>query len=185
MLEKPFTNPNINWESLPTLEEAVFHPLSKEYRNVSYFTMAIWYLLFLGIVAIVWISRGSEAAFICLGIWLVLAILNIIRIQRSFRVMGYALRQHDIAFKRGVLVRRTTIVPYTRLQHAEISQGLLQQMVDISSLHLYTAGGSAADLTIPGLTPDEANRLRDYILNKIREINQPETITPIQQEEEA
>lgn len=84
----------------------------------------------------------------------------------SFKYKGYALRQHDIIFKSGIFFRSTTIISFNRVQHIEINQGPLDRYFNIAGLTLYTAGGSSSDLTIPGLSMEDANRIKEWIMKK-------------------
>jgi uncharacterized protein len=43
---------------------------------------------------------------------------------------------------------------------------LLERLFEMSSLRIYTAGGSSSDLSIPGLKPDQALKMRSYILKR-------------------
>jgi len=80
--------------------------------------------------------------------------------------MGYALREKDIVFKEGYLWRSVTVVPFNRIQHAEVEQGPFDRLFDLSKIKIYTAGGSSSDLQIPGLRPTESESIKFFILNK-------------------
>ena len=79
---------------------------------------------------------------------------------------GYALRSHDILFRSGVIWRSVTAVPFNRIQHVETSSTPLDRRFGLSTLRLFTAGGSGADLKIDGLDRDLAERIRQDILAK-------------------
>jgi membrane protein YdbS with pleckstrin-like domain len=95
---------------------------------------------------------------------LLLASLIVPLAVRRVRTSGFALREHDIAFRRGVFFRKTIVLPFNRLQHAELSTGPLQRRFGLASLKLYTAGASDVDLRIDGLTAEQAEVLRKQIL---------------------
>ncbi len=59
------------------------------------------------------------------------------------------------------------IIPYRRIQHCEVTSGPVEQMFDIASLNIYTAGGGSSDMTIPGLEDQRAATLKAHILRKI------------------
>ena len=40
-------------------------------------------------------------------------------------------------------------------------------MFNLSEISLYTAGGSGSDLSIPGLTHEKANALKNFITNRV------------------
>jgi membrane protein YdbS with pleckstrin-like domain len=37
-------------------------------------------------------------------------------------------------------------------------------MLDLSSINIYTAGGSSSDMTIPGVRTADAQQMKEYIL---------------------
>ncbi|WP_338698950.1 PH domain-containing protein [Streptomyces sp. Q6] len=81
---------------------------------------------------------------------------------RNWRSWRYAERSDDLLISRGVLWREETIVPYGRMQLVEVTSGPLERKFGLASLQLHTAA-AASDATIPGLTPAEAERLRDRL----------------------
>ncbi len=80
---------------------------------------------------------------------------------------GYAVRDKDVVFKKGVVWRSVTAIPYNRIQHVETSSTPLDRKFGIAALQIFTAGGSGGDLKIHGLGADNAERLRVYILDKV------------------
>ena len=107
--------------------------------------------------------------------WLVLALpaavllFNLLTLRIRFKHKAYALRTEDLHYKQGWLWRSKSAVPFKRIQHCEISQGFIDQMLELSSISVFTAGGSSADMNIPGLNPKVASGLKNYILRKIEE----------------
>ncbi len=83
-----------------------------------------------------------------------------------YRHKGYALREHDVVFRDGLVWRKTTVLPFDRVQHAEVTQGPLQRRFKLATLKFFTAGGSSVDLKIDGLLADEAERLREAVLRR-------------------
>jgi hypothetical protein len=81
---------------------------------------------------------------------------------RRYRSWGYCERSRDLLVRRGVLVRRLTIVPYGRMQLVDVTAGAAERAFGLSTIKLHTAA-SATDARIPGLPPDEASRLRDQL----------------------
>jgi membrane protein YdbS with pleckstrin-like domain len=81
---------------------------------------------------------------------------------RRYRSWGYCERSRDLLVRRGVLVRRLTVVPYGRMQLVDVTAGAAERVFGLSTIKLHTAA-SATDARIPGLPPDEASRLRDQL----------------------
>ncbi|MEU5060942.1 MULTISPECIES: PH domain-containing protein [unclassified Streptomyces] len=103
------------------------------------------------------------------GVWAAFALLPLAgllwgwpMLGRNWRSWRYAERADDLLISRGVLWREETIVPYGRMQLVEVTSGPLERRFGLASLQLHTAA-AATDATIPGLTPAEAERLRDRL----------------------
>ncbi|AXK37773.1 hypothetical protein DVA86_30265 [Streptomyces armeniacus] len=83
-------------------------------------------------------------------------------LARNWRSWRYAERADDLLITRGVLWREMTVVPYGRMQLVEVTSGPLERRYGLARLQLHTAAATT-DATIPGLTPQEAERLRDRL----------------------
>jgi hypothetical protein len=83
-------------------------------------------------------------------------------VSRAVRSWGYAERGDDLLIRRGVLVRRLTVVPYGRMQFVDVKAGPLERALGLATVQLHTAA-AATDAYIPGLPPEEAARLRDVL----------------------
>ncbi len=84
----------------------------------------------------------------------------------SWRHFGFALREHDLLVQRGVLYRRRTSIPVSRIQHVETRQGPLERMLGLSRVLVFTASGFSAEGSIPGLDTPRAEALRDTLARR-------------------
>jgi membrane protein YdbS with pleckstrin-like domain len=83
-------------------------------------------------------------------------------------------------YKSGLISETTTIVPFQRIQHVALHQGLFSRFFGLASLELFTAGGSSTDLHISGLLLEEAQRYKIWIVEKIDALNeQDEVVTDV------
>lgn len=83
-------------------------------------------------------------------------------LRRRVLSWGYAERVDDLVVSRGVLVRRTTVVPYGRMQFLDVTAGPFERAFGLATVQLHTAA-AASDARIPGLLAAEAARLRDRL----------------------
>ncbi|MEG3614581.1 PH domain-containing protein [Isoptericola haloaureus] len=83
-------------------------------------------------------------------------------VPRQVRAIGYAERDDDLLIRKGILFRELVVVPYGRMQFVDVTAGPLDRRLNIATVQLHTASAST-DAEIPGLTPDEAERLRDRL----------------------
>lgn len=82
----------------------------------------------------------------------------------AFRRRGWALREHDISYRRGVISQVTVSVPFRRIQHATVKQSFVERAVGLATLEIFTAGGVGTDLALKGIEQHTADRLRDHVL---------------------
>ena len=86
----------------------------------------------------------------------------LLAVQRRYLAWGYLEREDDLLVRRGVLVRRTSVVPYGRMQYVDVTAGPLARRLGLAQVTLHTAA-AATDASIPGLPSAEAARLRDRL----------------------
>ena len=92
-----------------------------------------------------------------------LSLLMVALTPRRVRAIGYALRDDDLLFRRGIMWTRVVAVPYGRMQLVDINRGPLARAVGLSELKLVTAA-AASHITIPGLPEADAETLRDRLV---------------------
>jgi membrane protein YdbS with pleckstrin-like domain len=83
-------------------------------------------------------------------------------IGRMVRAWGYTERAEDLLVKRGLFWRQLVVVPYGRMQFVDVQSGPLERAFNLASVQLHTAA-AGTDAHIPGLPPEEAERLRDRL----------------------
>jgi hypothetical protein len=88
--------------------------------------------------------------------------LLLVAVERRFAAWGYLEREDDLLVRRGVLVRRTSVVPYGRMQYVDVTAGPLDRRMGLATVTLHTAA-AATDASVPGLLAPEAARLRDRL----------------------
>ncbi|MFD9906610.1 PH domain-containing protein [Streptomyces sp. NPDC059063] len=123
---------------------------------------------------VVWLVPVAVALGVLLGlfagpVWGAFAVLPLalaawgwVLLGRNWRSWRYAERADDLLISRGVLWREETIVPYGRMQLVEVTSGPVERHFGLAGVQLHTAA-AATDARIPGLDPQEAERLRDRL----------------------
>ncbi|MEU5941987.1 PH domain-containing protein [Micromonospora sp. NPDC047548] len=109
-----------------------------------------------------WALSRHWAFGVALGVVLLLGAWRAVAIVRAVRAWGYAEREDDLLVRHGLLVRRLSIVPYSRMQFVDVSAGPLERAFRLATVQLHTAA-AASDARVPGLRPEEASRLRDRL----------------------
>lgn len=111
--------------------------------------------------AVLWLTAGPAWAAVAL-LPSAVAAWGWGALERNWRSWRYAERADDLLISRGVLWRELTVVPYGRMQLVEVTSGPLERRYGLARVQLHTAAATT-DAEIPGLVPDEAERLRDRL----------------------
>ncbi|KOG35420.1 PH domain-containing protein [Streptomyces resistomycificus] len=126
------------------------------------------------LLLVVWLGLLAVGLGLLLGLlagppWAAFAVLPLalmgwgwVMLGRNWASWRYAERADDLLISRGVLWQEETVVPYGRMQLVEVTSGPVERHFGLASVQLRTAA-AATDATIPGLDPDEAERLRDRL----------------------
>ena len=170
-MENLFENQQIDISELPLVEEVDWVSLNKKYLPISLLGLWLFGAILCGIFLtvnfmnvnlikqdwIVWAVIGG-----ILSLFLLSSVLSIF----GFKHKAYALREHDVLYKSGLVFRKIIALPYNRVQHSEINQGPIERNFNLAQLEVFTAGGSNSDLIIPGLLNEDAQRIKTFIMEK-------------------
>lgn len=114
------------------------------------------------IVAVLAAVNAAGALALVMGCGAFVAGISLPFARRRYLAWGYLEREEDLLVRRGVLIRRLSVVPYGRMQLVEVTAGLMERAFGLSTVKLHTAA-ARSDARIPGLEPAEAARLRDRL----------------------
>ncbi len=165
-----FFNDQEQLETLPSITNLQYQPVEKSYLKVMIIGTLIMGVIFSIITVTLYINIDEEKI-----IWLphllgavftLIFSLSLVSSFQNFKRIGYALRQRDIAYKKGWIWQSKIIIPFNRIQHSEVNQNPVERIFGLAKLKVFTAGGSSSDLSIPGLTPERAEQLKFYITHK-------------------
>jgi membrane protein YdbS with pleckstrin-like domain len=152
-MEELFAPPAYEWRRL-----------SPKYRSMRILTSLIVTPVLFTIPALIG-GVASGEWWVAGLIWAVAAVIVIIRlvfVPRNWRSWGYVEREDDLYITHGVMFRNLIAVPYGRMQLVEVESGPLERAYGLASVTLKTASPETG-ARIPGLTPEEATRLRDRL----------------------
>ncbi|SNR15084.1 PH domain-containing protein [Tenacibaculum jejuense] len=160
--------------NFPDISNVTFKSIEKRYLKVLLLS-AFSYILFIVLGSVLFLEkviRKKEEGFPFYIIYIsliVLTILYILNIILGFPKRKYVIREQDITYKSGFITRTMVTVPFSRIQHVEIDEGIFSRIFKLASLSVYTAGDSSDDLEIRGLSKDQALKIKEFISSKINE----------------
>lgn len=83
---------------------------------------------------------------------------------RSYERYSYRVDDAGIEIRSGVVFRRVTTVPRSRVQHTDVAQGPIARRFGLGTLVVYTAGTQYSRVSLPGLEYGTAVAIRDTLL---------------------
>lgn len=154
--------------SLPKFEAAATTPVQRDYKKVILLNTVTVALILMAVgFGVAWFSPLSMLKAVVPAVILLLSALVYYCEMLVFYRRSYAIRNHDLIYKRGLLAVKTTIVPFNKIQHVAVIEGIFQRMYQLATLKVYTAGSNDADIGIAGLSKDDAEKIKEVILSKL------------------
>jgi len=91
----------------------------------------------------------------------------------TYKYYRYELDEEDFRKESGVIFKKYTTIPYERIQNINIQRGIIDRMLGLSSLKIFTAGSggsgaAGAEGLLPGLSEGLAEEIRDELANRSR-----------------
>jgi len=169
--EATFTNRAINSEELPDYRTEELERVSKILLRKILAGLGVFLILVLIAAVVLYIRDLLATRYIIFGLLGALFLIGLIFTYHYFaqKNYGFVVREKDILFQKGVLVIKTTIIPFNRVQHVSTTQSLFDKYFELKNIKIFTAGGQGSDIKIPGLTPEKALHIKEWIAHKIVE----------------
>ena len=79
----------------------------------------------------------------------------------------YRLNEMGLRIRRGLIFHAEISVPYSRIQHTDVSRGPVERSFGLSTLIVHTAGTENASISLDGLPAPRAYRIRDLLLTEV------------------
>lgn len=169
-MDSTFTNEQIDLTDLPQVEDLNYEGLDKRYLRAELIGSGIfWAILIIITLGVLFFNADELPSWLIPTVAALLITLTILSFSITvfgFRKKKYALREKDIVYSAGLFWRSHTVLPFNRVQHAEVQQGPIERIFELGKLKIYTAGGSGSDMSISGLPYSRAQKVKQYILKQ-------------------
>ncbi len=164
-----FHNEAIDPEALPSLAAVPLTPVSPRLAPCQAILLLVRWLV---VTAMVLLFPVRDEALALWQPWLAataggLGLISVALGWVEARRRAYGLREHDLIYRRGLLVRRTQVLPLVRLQHVESLSNPVERAFGLVRLACFTAGGRGADLVLEGLPAPRAEAVKQHLLARL------------------
>lgn len=168
--KEEFSNQVVLPEQLAPIEIQEFVGLENKLKFSQHLTSVIVLVIALSGFIISYFLSDNTPMKVLIGVPSVFAVLFVWRsvlVILGFPKKGYLLRKHDVSYRSGLLFYKLTTIPFNRVQHVEVSQNIIEKVIGLSRVKIFTAGGSVSDLSIPGLLPDKAHQIESFLIANV------------------
>ncbi|MFV8326504.1 PH domain-containing protein [Flavobacterium sp. ZS1P14] len=165
-----FSNETIDVTKLPKFEEVPFLSLKKSYWKVILINLVVLFLLMTIALGFALLKMDELAGYqLEISSAFAFFILIFIFFSRvSFKKKGFAFREHDVLFRYGIIATNTIVIPYNRIQHVALHEGIVSRYFGLAKIEIFTAGGSSSDIEIPGIEKEQAENIKQLLMGKIQ-----------------
>jgi membrane protein YdbS with pleckstrin-like domain len=165
-----FSNETIDTTQLPKFEEVQFSILDSDYWKVTLLNVFFFFLIVgAGLGVLLFFNRGLLVFAVGISAAYFLFLFLVLLLSRiSFKKKGFAFRTHDVLFRHGVIATNTIVIPYNRVQHVALHEGLVSRYFGLAKIEVFTAGGSSSDIEIPGIKKEQAENIKQLLMGKIQ-----------------
>lgn len=157
-------------DDVQPVEDLEFQPVEPIYTRVLTARIILSYIIFIGLAFIILAFEESYRWWILLGVeaTLVTALaINLVLVHKIYDFKGYALRDKDISYRSGIFFTSVKTVPFSKIQQVSVRTNPIARMFGLSYLDIVNGSQSSVNqITIPGLTSDDAERIKALLINK-------------------
>jgi hypothetical protein len=165
-----FTNYVLDISQLPKYETISLQSLHASYWNVLLIKIALLFVVVatLSVLAVNFIEETVEYQSVICSVYAFLVAVVLFFSRLSFQKKGFAFREHDVIFRHGIIATNTMVIPYNRVQHVALHEGLIERWFGLAKVEIFTAGGVNSDLEIPGIQKSQAEDIKQLLMGKIQ-----------------
>lgn len=157
-------------DDVQPVEDLEFQPVEPIYTRVLTARIILSYIIFMGLAFIILAFEESYRWWILLGVETILVIalvINLVLVHKIYDFKGYALRDKDISYRSGIFFTSVKTVPFSKIQQVSVRTNPIARMFGLSYLDIVNGSQSSVNqITIPGLTSDDAERIKALLINK-------------------
>ena len=79
---------------------------------------------------------------------------------------GFAIREHDITYRTGIIFPSVTTVPFCKIQQVSIRQNPVSRFFGLYSVAVVNGAQLMTETAIPGLTRERAEEIKAFLIER-------------------
>lgn len=153
---------------IDTVEDLQYEPIDRKYQTVQIVLTLSGYLVLATSALLLLLLDNCLWFFLAEGIILIAMSINFIIVRKAWIFKGFALREYDISYRSGIIFPIITTIPYNRMQQVSVKQNPVSKFFNLYSVEVVNGAQAMSSLTIPGLTEERANQIKNIVIDRLR-----------------
>lgn len=162
------TNRQWNLDDIDRVEDLSYAPLEKSYLKAQAVMTALsWFGLMFLPICLFFVDEfvGRRLIVICAeAAMFTAALVNLMLLPKAYSYKGYAVREHDITYRSGIIFPKTVTVPFCKVQQVSIRQNPVTKMFGLYAVTIVNGAQILAETVIPGLTREKAEEIKSLLI---------------------
>lgn len=157
-------------EGMMPTGDAEFKRVDKRYMKILFVRILLVYLILMGCAPLLLLLETGIAPRFLIAAEALLAIafaVNMAYVRQIYTFKGYQTDDEGMSYRSGIFFPTVTTLPFCKIQQVSIRMNPLSRIFGLCYLDVINgAQGIANQMTIPGLTHDEAETLKSLLMAK-------------------
>lgn len=158
-------------ETVDRVENLTYTPLEKKYLKVQFASTLLAYLCLMGLPPLLFLTEEfSHRNLLVAGLECLLlaaALINLTILPKAYCRKGYAIREHDITYRSGLIFPSVTTIPFCKIQQVSVQQHPVARLFGLYAINVVNGAQLLEKMNIPGLTETKAHEIKALILKNI------------------
>ena len=170
---KAMSNKQLNLETVDRIDELHYEPLEPRYTSVQLIGAVIIYLILLGLPFFLLLAEEFpyrvHLLLVLECLILLIGGINLWLLPKAYAYKGFAIREHDITYRSGIIFPSVVTIPFCKIQQVSIQQSPLSRLFRLYSVDIVNGAQLLSGISIPGLTEEKANEIKNLLTEKIKD----------------
>lgn len=169
------TNKQLILNEIERVDELQYEPLETKYEKVQFVSTILVYAFLMLLPLLLLLAKNFDGKLLVLiGIECVLllaGIINLWLIPKAYLFKGFAIREHDITYRSGIIFPNIVTIPFCKVQQISVNQNPLTRMFGLYAVEIVNGAQMMASTIIPGLTEKRANEIKVLLTERVKHEN--------------
>lgn len=164
------TNRQVSLSGVDRVGELSFTPLEKTYLRALLIETILAYLALMALtpLLLLWeeFSYRIQVTIAAECVWVAALAVNLFLLPKTVAYKGFAIREHDITYRSGILFPKVTTIPFRKIQQVSVRQNPITRLFGLYAVDIVNGAQLLSAISVPGLTARTAEEIKALVTRK-------------------